>query len=189
MRKANSTSADNRPDWEQTSPVDPRPTWRPTSEQFEINAPHREPTELPPLGYPISEEAVMHWVQLNIQPDAGRGGNWVILDAMARRDADQPATEPPAERVFGIGDQPGPITNQNRSRGRVFHAFDFVTETSPFLVRCRQHGPCIIREETQCRSLLGSYLDLSPASLPAKSSINPARASCSTLSWGSWVLS
>jgi hypothetical protein len=64
MAETKPTSADDRhPDWEQTSAVDPRPTWRPASEQCEMNAPHRMLNELPPLGYPIGEEAVMHWFQ------------------------------------------------------------------------------------------------------------------------------
>jgi hypothetical protein len=65
-----------------------------------MNAPHRKLSELPPLGYPIGEEAIMHWFQrtFNRTPEAAEIG--VILDAMARRDAEQPATEPPAERVF-----------------------------------------------------------------------------------------
>jgi hypothetical protein len=95
------TSAGNPgPDWEQTSPVDPHPTWRPNAEQMEMNAPHRQVSELPPLGYPISEEAVTHWFQrtFNRTPEGAEVG--VILDAMARRDAEQPATEPPFERVF-----------------------------------------------------------------------------------------
>jgi hypothetical protein len=101
MAKSTLTSADDRhPDWEQTSAVDPRPTWRPISEQMEMSAPHRGVSELPPLGYPISEEAVMHWFQqtFNRMPEGAEVG--VILDAMARRDSEQPATEPPSERVF-----------------------------------------------------------------------------------------
>jgi hypothetical protein len=99
MAKESPTST-RRPRGEQTSAVDPGPTWRATSEQMEMNAPHREVSELPPLGYPISEEAVMHWFQqtFNRMPEGAKIG--VILDAMARRDAEQPATEPPAERVF-----------------------------------------------------------------------------------------
>jgi hypothetical protein len=88
------------PDWEQTSAVDPHPTWRPTSEQSEMNAPHRDFKGLPPLGYPISEEAVTHWFERTFSraPEVAEVG--IILDAMARRDAEQPATEPPSERVF-----------------------------------------------------------------------------------------
>jgi hypothetical protein len=101
MAKATSTSSGNhRPDREQTSAVDTHPTWRPTSEVSEKNAHHRQVGELPPLGYPIGEEAVMHWFQqkFNRLPDGAEIG--VILDAMARRDAEQPAAEPPDERVF-----------------------------------------------------------------------------------------
>src|ERR1700760_3587569 len=101
MAKPNPATSDGHgQDWEQTSPGDPHPTWRPTSEGMEINAPHRRIDELPPQGYPISEEAVMNWFQrtFNRVPEGAEGG--VILDAMARRDAEQPATEGPTERVF-----------------------------------------------------------------------------------------
>jgi hypothetical protein len=101
MAEAKPTPADDRrPDWEQTSAVDARPTWRPTSEEMEMNAPHRTVGELPPLGYPISEEAVTNWFRqtFNRTPEVAEIG--VILDAMARRDAEAPATEPPTERVF-----------------------------------------------------------------------------------------
>jgi hypothetical protein len=55
---------------------------------------------LPPLGYPIGEEAVMRWCErtFNRMPEGAEVG--IILDAMARRDAEQPATESPFERVF-----------------------------------------------------------------------------------------
>jgi hypothetical protein len=94
------TANDRGSDWEQTSAVDPHPTWRPISERMEMNAPHRKAIELPPLGYPIAEDAVTHWFQqtFNRMPEAAEVG--VIVNAMARRDAEQPATEPPAERVF-----------------------------------------------------------------------------------------
>ena len=101
MAKTNPTSTEGGcPDWELTSAVDPHPTWRPTPEQMEMNAPHRAVKELPPLGYPIGEEAVAHWFQrrFNRMPEGAEVG--VILDAMARRDAGQPPTEPPTERVF-----------------------------------------------------------------------------------------
>jgi hypothetical protein len=63
-------------------------------------APHRKIKELPPLGYPIGEEAVAHWFKrtFNRAPAAAEIG--LILDAMARREAEQPPTEPPSERVF-----------------------------------------------------------------------------------------
>ena len=91
---------DPAPDWEQTSAVDPHPTWRPVSERSEMNAPHRELGELPPLGYPIGEEAVTHWFERTFNRTPGGAEVGVILDAMARRDAEQPATESPSERVF-----------------------------------------------------------------------------------------
>jgi hypothetical protein len=87
-------------DWEQTSAADPHPNWRPTSEQMEMNASHRKAMDLPPLGYPIAEDAVTHWFQQTFRrmPEAAEIG--VIVNAMARRDAEQPTTEPPSERVF-----------------------------------------------------------------------------------------
>ena len=39
-------------DWEQTSAVDPYPTWRPTSEEFETSASHRQFNDIPPQGKP-----------------------------------------------------------------------------------------------------------------------------------------
>jgi len=97
MAETKHTRAD---DWEQTSAVDPHPTWRPTAEHPEINASHRKVKELPPLGYPIGEEAVTHWFEQTFKrtPEAAEIG--VILDAMARRETEQPATEPPSEQVF-----------------------------------------------------------------------------------------
>ena len=98
MAETPQPSADDR---EQTSPVDPHPTWRPTAERSEMTAPHRtKDYGLPPLGYPIGEEAVRHWFErtFNRMPESAEIG--VILDAMARRDEDQPATEPPSEQVF-----------------------------------------------------------------------------------------
>jgi hypothetical protein len=67
---------------------------------MEMSAPHRELSELPPLGDPISEEALMHWFQrtFNRMPEGAEVG--VILDSMARRDSEQPATEPASEWVF-----------------------------------------------------------------------------------------
>jgi hypothetical protein len=92
--------AKRQEDWEQTSAVDQQPTWRPTSEQMEMTAAHRRVKDLPPLGYPISEPAVEDWFRKTFHriPEAAEVG--VILDAMVRRDADQPATESPTERVF-----------------------------------------------------------------------------------------
>lgn len=97
MAETKHTRADDR---EQTPAVDPHPTWRPTAEHPEMAAPHRKVKELPPLGYPIGEEAVAHWFEhiFNRTPAAAEIG--VILDAMARREAEQPATERPSERVF-----------------------------------------------------------------------------------------
>jgi hypothetical protein len=85
-------------DWEQTSAVDPHPTWRPIAEHPEMNAPHHQVGELPPLGYPIGEKAVANWFERTFDrvPETAEVG--VILDAMARREAQQPAIEP--ERVF-----------------------------------------------------------------------------------------
>jgi hypothetical protein len=85
-------------DWEQTAAVDPHPAWRPTAEHPEMNAPHRQVSELPPLGYPIGEEAVANWFErtFNRVPETAEVG--VILDAMARREAEQPAIKP--EQVF-----------------------------------------------------------------------------------------
>ena len=100
MAKTTRETAERGSDREQTSAVDPTPTWRPVSEQMEMEAPHRRPVEIPPLGYPISEDAVSHWFQKTFgrNPDSAEVG--VIIDAMAKRDAEQPATEPPTERVF-----------------------------------------------------------------------------------------
>jgi len=72
----------------------------PSDERSEINAAHRQINELPPLGYPIGEEAVTNWFErtFNRMPEVAEVG--VILDAMARREAEQPATEPAGERVF-----------------------------------------------------------------------------------------
>ncbi len=85
---------------EQTSAVDPHPTWRPISEDAEVNALHRNSGELPPVGYPIGEEAIADWFQrtFNRMPQAAEIG--VIQDAMARRDSEQQASEPPNERVL-----------------------------------------------------------------------------------------
>ncbi len=49
-----STARDHAADWEQTSAVDPQPTWRPISEEAEVS---RRPwaLEAPPVGYPASE--------------------------------------------------------------------------------------------------------------------------------------
>ncbi|HVZ06853.1 hypothetical protein [Rhodopila sp.] len=101
MVKPNEKAADQRDlDWEQTSAVDPHPTWRPVAERMEMEAPHRRGFPLPPLGYPISEDAIAHWFEQTfnrVPRDAEIG---TILDAMARRDAAQPASDPPSERVF-----------------------------------------------------------------------------------------
>ena len=85
------TKQNRKDDWEQTSAVDPHPTWRPTAEHPEMTAPHRQVSELPPLGYPIGEESVANWFErtFNRVPEAAEVG--VILDAMARREAEQPA--------------------------------------------------------------------------------------------------
>ncbi len=87
-----------RDDWEKTAAVDPHPTWRPTAEHPEINAPHRQVSELQPLGYPIGEEAVSTWFErtFNRVPEPAEVG--VIPDAMARREAEQPTIKP--EQVF-----------------------------------------------------------------------------------------
>ena len=87
-------------DREQASAVDRRPTWRPSFEQMEIAAPHQQITKLPALGYPISEDAVSYWFEqaFNRTPDSAGVG--VVLDAMVRRDAEQPATEARDKRVF-----------------------------------------------------------------------------------------
>jgi hypothetical protein len=100
MTQNTPTSNRQQTDREPKFSADPRPTSRPTAEGMEAAAPHHAITELPPLGYPISEEAVMSWFQQAHRrtPESGEIG--VILDAMARRDAEQPATESPADRVF-----------------------------------------------------------------------------------------
>ena len=49
---------------------------------------------------PIGEEAVTHWFERTFNRTPGGAEVGVILDAMARRDAEQPATESPSERVF-----------------------------------------------------------------------------------------
>jgi hypothetical protein len=97
MTKTERTRAE---DFEQTSSVDPHPTWRPTAERSEAAAPHHRIVELPPLGYPIGEEAVTHWFEQTFsrKPESAEVG--VILDAMARRDAKQPASEASADQVF-----------------------------------------------------------------------------------------
>jgi hypothetical protein len=88
-------------DFEQASPVDPHPTWRPTAEHPEVAAPHHRVSELPPIGYPIGEEAISNWFKQTFGrvPAAAEFG--VILDAMARRDAEHPASEASADQVFG----------------------------------------------------------------------------------------
>ncbi|WP_158925584.1 hypothetical protein [Acidisphaera sp. S103] len=97
MAETSSTQADG---WEQTPAVDPHPTWRPTSEHAEMNASHRKVNELLPLSYPIGEEAVSNWFKktFNRTPEVAEVG--VILDAMARREAEQPITESSSERAF-----------------------------------------------------------------------------------------
>jgi hypothetical protein len=97
MAETKPTRAD---DWEQTPAVDPHPTWRPIAERAEMNAPHRKVNELPPLGYPIGEEAVTNWFEKTFDraPEVAEVG--VILDAMARRETEQPITESPSERAF-----------------------------------------------------------------------------------------
>jgi hypothetical protein len=79
---------------------DPHPTWRPVSEQSELNASHWNLTELPALGYPLGEEAVTHWFEKTYgrQPEPAEVG--VIQERMAQRAAEQPAADPPDERVF-----------------------------------------------------------------------------------------
>jgi hypothetical protein len=96
---ATSTASDHAADWEQTSAVDPQPTWRPTSEQAEVS---RRPwaVELPPVGYPVSQEAVTHWFLKEYQRTPLEAEVGAILDAMAERDAGRPATEPPTETVL-----------------------------------------------------------------------------------------
>jgi hypothetical protein len=93
-------AADRQLGREQTSAVDRRPTWRPLSEQMEIATPHQQVTQLPALGYPISEDAVSYWFQqtFNRTPDPAEVG--VVIDAMVRRDAEQPAIESRDKRVF-----------------------------------------------------------------------------------------
>jgi hypothetical protein len=100
MEAKHISSKNQGSDWEQTSAVDPRPTARPTSEEFEKSAAHRQIKDIPPQGYPISEEAVTSWYQETFKraPETAEVG--VILDAMARRDAEQPASEPSEEKVF-----------------------------------------------------------------------------------------
>ena len=95
MAETNPTRAD---DWEQTSAVDPHPTWRPTAERPELSALHHRVSELPPRGYPIGEESVSNWFKqtFNRVPAAAEIG--VILDAMAQRETEQSASDP--ERVF-----------------------------------------------------------------------------------------
>jgi hypothetical protein len=80
--------------------TDPHPTWRRVSEQAEMAAPHRQMTELPALGYPLSENAVTHWFERTYgrKPEAAEVG--VIQERMAEREARQPAAESPTERVF-----------------------------------------------------------------------------------------
>jgi hypothetical protein len=97
---AEDTSKNHALDWEQTSAVDPYPTWRPTSEGFETSASHRQLNDIPPQGYPISEEAVVSWFKKTYKRAPAEPEIGVILDAMARRDAEQPATEPPTQKVF-----------------------------------------------------------------------------------------
>src|ERR1700761_5191052 len=100
MAQTNPPVADADQDWEQTSAVDPRPTWRPTAEGMEMEGTHRHVTALPPLGYPISEPAIGDWFKQTHGrvPETAEIG--VILDLMARRDAEQPAAEGPTSRVF-----------------------------------------------------------------------------------------
>jgi hypothetical protein len=80
--------------------VDPHLTRRPVFGHPEVNASHQQVNELPPLGYPIGEESVMRWFEYtyNRAPETAEVG--IILDAMARREAEQPPTELPSDRVF-----------------------------------------------------------------------------------------
>jgi hypothetical protein len=100
--KKERTMAETKPtradDWEQTSAVDPHPTWRPTAESPEVGAPHHRVSELPPRGYPIGEVSVSNWFKqtFNRVPTAAKIG--VILDAMAQRETEHSATD--SERVF-----------------------------------------------------------------------------------------
>jgi hypothetical protein len=100
MAKISPAATDRPPDREQTSAVDPHPTWRPSSEQMETAAPHQQITQLPALGYPISEEAVSYWFEQTFNRAPAPAEVGMIIDAMARRDAEQPATESRTERVF-----------------------------------------------------------------------------------------
>jgi hypothetical protein len=80
--------------------VDPQPTWRPTAEQWEQGSAHRTVSELPPIGYPASEDAVMHWFQQTQHRVPNEAEVGMVLEAMNQRDADQPATESRTDVVF-----------------------------------------------------------------------------------------
>jgi hypothetical protein len=100
MAKLSPAATDRRVNREQTSAVDPRPTWRPSSEQMEIAAAHQQITQLPALGYPISEEAVSYWFEQTFNRAPAPAEVGMVINAMVRRDAEQPATESRTERVF-----------------------------------------------------------------------------------------
>jgi len=88
------------PDFEQTSAVDRRPVWRPSSEQMEKPASHQQVTQLPVRGYPISEDAVSHWFEQTFGRAPVPAEVGMIINAMVRRDAEQPATETGDARAF-----------------------------------------------------------------------------------------
>ena len=100
LAKINPAATDHQLDPEQTSAVDPDPTWRPSSEQMEADAPHQQITQLPALGYPISEEAVSYWFEHTFGRAPTPAEFGMVINAMMRRDAEQPATESRADRVF-----------------------------------------------------------------------------------------
>jgi len=100
MAATSDTRDDRGPGPEQTTAVDPLPTWRPVSDAAEQSAQHYTIRDLRALGYPISEEAVTHWFEQTLHRTPGGAEVGVILDAMMRRDAEQPAVDPREGRVF-----------------------------------------------------------------------------------------
>jgi hypothetical protein len=99
MAKVSPADTDRQIDREQTSAVDRHPTWRPSSEQMET-ASQQKITQLPARGYPIGEDAVSYWFEQTFDRAPAPAEVGMVIDAMARRDAEQSATESRTERVF-----------------------------------------------------------------------------------------
>jgi hypothetical protein len=67
---------------------------------MEAAAPYQQITQIPALGYPISEDAVSYWFEQTFNRAPAPAEVGTVINAMVRRDAEQPATESRTERVF-----------------------------------------------------------------------------------------